>query len=230
MNTGRKQKIAWLALWSFAFVATAWVGTSVAQAQFPSVRLGGILGGKALLVIESRPPKAMSPGQSHEGIKLISVGKDHAVIEINGVKETLRMGESPLGMAAASKEESGSGQRIVLQAGRGGHFTTGGQINGQYVEFMVDTGATRVSMSADHAQAFGVSYKNSPTGIAHTANGTKRVYLVTLDSVRIGSVTLHNVEASVSDVQMPFILLGNSFLSRFNMQQNNGQLVLEKRY
>ena len=55
------------------------------------------------------------------------------------------------------------------------------------------------------------------------------VYLVTLASVRVGDVQVYNVEAAVLPQAMPFILLGNSFLSRFQMRRDNDVLQLELR-
>jgi len=47
--------------------------------------------------------------------------------------------------------------------------------------------------------------------------------------VRIGDVEVHNVEATVSRGEMPFVLLGNSFLTRFQMKRENDMLTLERR-
>lgn len=230
MTTGRIKKIAgaWALL---GLMAANSISAQTSESRFPSVRLAGVLGGKALLVIDNGPPKALSPGQTHDGIKLISVGRDQAVIEMNGAKESLRMGESPVGMVASSKTEAGAGsQRIVLQAGQGGHYYTSGQINGRHADFLVDTGATVIAMDTAHADALGISYRKGRMARFNTANGVITAYMITLDSVRIGSVTVYGVEASVSEATMNRILLGNSFLGRFDMQQSGGQLVLEKRY
>jgi aspartyl protease family protein len=55
-------------------------------------------------------------------------------------------------------------------------------------------------------------------------------YLLTLNSVRIGDVEVQNVEAIVSQQSMPYVLLGNSFLTRFSMRRDSDQMVLERRF
>jgi len=117
-----------------------------------------------------------------------------------------------------------------MQAGSGGHFMVQGAINGQAVNFMVDTGATSVAMGASEAQRIGLNYKAGKLGYGSTANGTVMVYHVKLASVRIGDVEVFDVDASVLPGSMHHILLGNSFLSRFQMKRENDQMVLERRY
>ena len=63
-----------------------------------------------------------------------------------------------------------------------------------------------------------------------TANGVVPGWRLKLASVRIGDVRVHDVDAVVSSGSMPYVLLGNSFLSRFQMTRSNDQMVLEKRY
>jgi aspartyl protease family protein len=64
----------------------------------------------------------------------------------------------------------------------------------------------------------------------NTANGQTMGYLLTLNSVRIGDVEVQNVEAIVSQQSMPYVLLGNSFLTRFSMRRDSDQMVLERRF
>jgi aspartyl protease family protein len=64
----------------------------------------------------------------------------------------------------------------------------------------------------------------------NTANGVANGWLVKLDSVRLGSVEVFNVEAVVTPTAMPYVLLGNSFLNHFQMTRTNDEMVLEKRY
>jgi aspartyl protease family protein len=124
----------------------------------------------------------------------------------------------------------GGGREIVLTAGPGGHFMTAGAINGRAANFLVDTGATSVAMGQVDADRMGIDYKNSTRrGFAETANGRVPAYGVTLTSVRIGDVEVANVEAIVLPAAMPHILLGNSFLTRFQMKRENDVMRLEKR-
>jgi aspartyl protease family protein len=122
------------------------------------------------------------------------------------------------------------GGRIVLTAGSGGHFMTQGAINGRAVRFMVDTGASLVGMGASDAERLGLDYKAGERGMVNTANGVAPAWKLKLGSVRVGDVEVFGVDALVSPRPMPYILLGNSFLTRFQMKRDNDQMVLDRRY
>jgi aspartyl protease family protein len=98
------------------------------------------------------------------------------------------------------------------------------------VQLVVDTGATMVSLSIADAERVGLNYKTGQQGQVSTANGVIPAWRTRLASVRIGDVTVYDVEALVSSGSMPYVLLGNSYLARFQMTRNNDQMVLEKRY
>lgn len=193
-----------------------------------SVALQGMMGSKALLIVDGGAPKSVAPGETHKGVKVVSTAGDEAVVEINGKRHSLRVGDAP-----ASVGGSGGGPRgdkIVMTAGSGGHFMVQGAINGSAARFMVDTGATMVAMGASDAQRLGLNYKAGQQGQVSTANGVAPAWKITLNSVRIGDVEVHNVDAVVSPQPMPYILLGNSFLTRFQMKRENDMMVLERRY
>ena len=207
-----------------AALLAALAGAAAAQ----SVALQGMLGSKALLIVNGSAPKTVAPGESHLGVKVLSTLGDQAVVEIEGKRHTLRVGDAPASVGGGMA--SPRGNRIVLTAGTGGHFVTQGAINGRAVQFMVDTGATGVGMSEADAQRIGLNYKAGQLIRLSTANGVVPGWLVKLGSVRIGDVEVYNVDASVSPGNMPYILLGNTFLSRFQMRRDNDQLVLERRF
>lgn len=206
-------------------LAVALSGPALAQ----TVALQGMLGNRALLIVDGATPKAVPPGESHQGVRVVSTSGDEAVLEINGKRHTLRVGDAP---ASVGGRGGGGprGSRIVLTAGTGGHFMTLGAINGRTVQFMVDTGATMVAMGAADADRMGLNYRSGQQGQLSTANGVVAAWKVRLDSVRIGDVEVHGVDAVVAPQAMPYILLGNSFLTRFQMRRDNDQLVLERRY
>ena len=209
-----------------AFLAVLVTATS-AQAQAQSVALAGMLGSKALLVVNGTAPKTVAAGESHEGVKVISTRGDQAVVEQDGKRNTLRVGEAPVNMGAG--KSGGKGNRIVLVAGSGGHFMTAGQINGKAVQFMVDTGATSVAMGALDAERAGVNFKAGQPVMMSTANGSVQGYRIKLDSVRVGDVEVFGVDAVVTPQPLPYMLLGNSFLTRFQMLRENDQMTLTKR-
>jgi aspartyl protease family protein len=198
-------------------------GAALAQ----SVALQGMLGNKALLIVDGAAPRSVAPGETHMGVKVLSTQGDQAVVDIGGRRHTLRVGDAPASVGASSAPR---GNKIVLTAGSGGHFLTQGAINGRPVQFMVDTGATSVSMSVQEAERLGIDYRKGQLGRSSTANGVVTTYRVKLASVRIGDVEVYDVDGNVVPAPMPYILLGNSFLTRFQMTRQNDQMVLERRY
>jgi aspartyl protease family protein len=85
-------------------------------------------------------------------------------------------------------------------------------------------------MSAADAHRIGLDFSKGQPVRMNTANGVAQAYRVRLNSVRVGDVEVYDVEAIVSEQPMPFILLGNSFISRFSMRRDADQMVLEKRF
>jgi aspartyl protease family protein len=199
-----------------------------AQAGAQKVALTGVMGQRALLVINDAAPAVLGAGDIRDGVKLISAQSDTAVIEILGQRQTLHVGDVPVNFSGKSGP-SGS-NRIVLMAGPGGHFVSSGQINGANVRFLVDTGATDVALSVQEADRIGLRYQSGQPVVMNTANGQVMGYLVHLTSVRLGDVEVYNVQAIVSASSMPFVLLGNSFLTHFQLKRENDQLTLEKRF
>lgn len=193
-----------------------------------SVALQGMLGKRALLIVNGAPPKGVAPGESHLGVKVLSTQGDQAVVEIGGQRHTLRVGDAPANVGGAPTSSRGS--RIVLAAGSGGHFTTPGSINGKPVNFLVDTGATSIAIGSIEADRIGLNYKSGPMGQSSTANGMVAFWRIKLSSVRIGDVEVYDVDAAVLNASMPYVLLGNTFLTRFQMKRENDQLVLERRF
>lgn len=191
-----------------------------------TVTLSGAMGNKALLVVNGTP-RTVAAGASWQNVKVVSVAAGEAVVEIDGKRATLAIGGAPVNLGGAASE--GNGTQIVLTAGSGGHFVTGGSINGKSVRFMVDTGATMVAISEADANRIGLRYKDGQRGIANTANGQVVVHRTSLDVVRVGDVQVYNVEALVVPAPMENVLLGNSFLTRFQMKRENDRLTLERR-
>lgn len=199
----------------------------VVQAQ--SVTLAGMMGGKALLIVDGKPPKSVAAGETWQGVKVVSTQGDTAVVAVAGKQHTLQVGDAPASVGETGGANAGSG-KIVMTAGSGGHFLSQGQINGRAVQFVVDTGATAVSLGVEEAQRIGLDYKSGQPVRMSTANGTVPGWRVKLASMRVGEVNVYDVDAVVSTGSMPYVLLGNSFLTRFQMTRTNEQLVLLKRY
>ncbi len=198
---------------------------TLAQAQ--SVVLSGMLGNKALLVVDGGAPKTVAPGETYKGVKVIATRSDAADLEVTGKRHTLRVGDTPVQMAANA---SAGSTRVVLTADSRGHFFSQGSINGATTQFMVDTGASVVGLSQAEAERLNINFKNGQPVQMSTANGMAQGWRIRLATVRVGDVQLYDVEAVVTPAPMPYVLLGNSVLSRFQMNRTNDQMVLERRY
>lgn len=189
----------------------------------------GSMGAKALLVIDGGAPRAVAAGTTVQGVKILSVSPTTAVVEIAGQRRTVTLGASPVSLGSTGPA-SGSGTRIVLSESSGGHFLAQGAINGRAARFMVDTGASVVAMGRGEAQRLGVDIRHAAPTRVQTANGVATAHQVTLASLRIGDVEVRGVDAVVVPQDMAYILLGNSFLSRFQMKRENDLLFLDRRY
>jgi aspartyl protease family protein len=211
-----------------AAVATLLAAATAAQNTPPARRItfNGTMGDKALLVIDGQP-RTLAPGASHQGVKLLGYSNGDADVAIDGRRTLLRIGAEQVSLGAAPR--AGAGSQIVLTADLGGHFVTLGSINGRSASLLVDTGASMVSMSQADAERLGVDHRKGRRGTVQTANGPVPATQVTLAQVRIGDVDVYNVDALVLPTAMPHILLGNSYLTRFQMRRENDRLTLDKR-
>ena len=203
------------------------LGLAAGGAWAQDVALTGVSNGRALLVIDGSAPRFFAAGDQRAGVKVISVGTDSAVVDAGGQRHELRLGQAPFNFEPGPSRDN---SRIVLQADGAGHFVTPGQINGKVVQFIVDTGATVVILSQADASRIGLRAESGRPVQITTANGTVLGRQVLLSSVRVGSAQVYDVPGVVMPQTMPFVLLGNSFLSRFQMQRTNDQMVLEKRF
>jgi aspartyl protease family protein len=198
-----------------------------AWAQDDEVNVVGLSQGKAVVTVGSNPkPRVLREGDSlPNGMRLIKATPEAAVFEVDGKRRTLTMGNH----VSVAAPTSSRGQ-VVLTADERGHFVTVGTINGGTVQFLIDTGATMISIGRGDARRVGIDYLKAQRGLSNTANGVAPVYKVKLDTVRVGEITLNNVDALVHDADLPWVLLGMSFLNRVEMRREGSNLTLIKRY
>ena len=197
----------------------AWADTAVS--------LQGMLGSKALLIVSGGAPRAVAPGETHQGVKVLSTQGDQALVQVDGRPVTLRVGEAPA--SVGGRPGATGGDRVVLTGDARGHFVTPGAINNQPVRFLVDTGASVVSLGQAEADRLRLDYRGGQPVTMSTANGLTRGWAFKLDQVRLGDVVVYGVDAVVTPAAMPMVLLGNSFLSRFSMQREGDQMMLVRR-
>ncbi len=139
------------------------------------VNVVGLFTGKAVLVINGGAPRTLAVGQtSPEGVKLLAADSTRAVLEIEGKRKELGMGQG----AAVAAAPTASAASITLYANNDGHFFGEGSINGKPVKFLVDTGATSVSMSSAEARRLGIDYLSGREGASSTAAGLVKAWAV----------------------------------------------------
>lgn len=199
-------------------------------AHAADVQVIGVFGSKATLIIDGGRPRTLSVGElTPEKVRLISVSGDSAVIEAGGKRQTVQMGQTGQRIGGA---QGGGAQRVTLTADAKGHFFITATVNGVSMPFLVDTGATMVAINSSYAKNAGIAYTNGERGMVQTANGVTMVYKVKLDTVRMGDITLNNVDGIVMEnAQLGHHgLLGMSFLNRTEMQRNGDSMTLIRRF
>jgi aspartyl protease family protein len=189
------------------------------------IGVAGLFPNKAVLVIDGGPPKTYSVGSTvADGVKLIASDGSTATLEVHGKRETIAIG------GYVSRAVGHSRASVTLEPDSGGHYLVQGQINGGAVRMLLDTGATAISLPASDAARLGINYRKGKIDYVTTANGTMPVYRIALDTVKVGDIEMHQVDAVVQESGLPFILLGMSFLNRTDMRRDGEQMVLTKRY
>jgi aspartyl protease family protein len=211
----------------FACALVAGLGLALAAvAQAQGVVLSGRMGERALFVVDGQT-LTLRPGERRDGLALLRWVGDEAEVELGGQRSRLRVGGTPALVGGAVPRAAA--REVVLSAGPGGHFTPAGAINGRPVRFLVDTGATLVALGRDEAARLGLDLSGARPAVSQTANGPVAVQTIVLDRVRVGEVEITQVGAVVLPQPLPYVLLGNSFLSRFQMRRDNDVMRLELR-
>ena len=196
-------------------------------AQAIDINVLGLFRDKAIVKIDGKQRVLKIGKSSPEGVSLISSNSNEAVLEFSGTRKTYAIG-SHIGTSFKRDEQPS----VFIYRNQRGMFTTVGSINGQPVNFLVDTGATSVAMNRKEADRLGIDYRlyGKPIGIS-TASGFERGWLVQLKRVRVGDVELLNVQGSVVDAESsPGVLLGMSFLGQLEMNNTNEIMKLKKKY
>jgi aspartyl protease family protein len=203
------------------------VGLSAAAgAGATDIRVAGLFTNKALVQIDGGPLRTLSVGQkTAEGVVLLSVDREAATFDIEGKRIIVGLGHARMTHSASTAES------VVLTADLQGHFRTEGQVNGRQVRFVVDTGATLIALPAGEARRLSIDYQKGRPAMMRTANGNTPGFLVKLDTVSVGNVTMYDIDAVVLEgTGLEGPLLGMSFLNRLNMKREGDIMTLTRRY
>jgi aspartyl protease family protein len=196
------------------------------DAAATDITVSGLFTNKAVVQIDNGPLQTLSVGQkTPQGVILVSVDRESATFEVDGMRTTLGLGRARMATTAPVAESA------TLTADVRGHFAADGLVNGMPVRFVVDTGASLVSLPAGEASRLSIDYRKGQKALMGTANGTTSGYLIKLDTVKVGSVTLHGVDAVVMEgAGLGSPLLGMSFLNRMDMKREGDIMTLTRRY
>jgi aspartyl protease family protein len=220
----QKRKISEMKLLPYCIAVAALLGKT-ADVNATSVGVIGLFKDKAILSVDGGPPKTVSVGQTLSGAKLISATSEAAVIEADGKRRTLAMGQSFASVQGASQSPT-----VILSADPSGHFFASGAINGVPISFLLDTGATSVAIGAQDARRMNLDYQKSTPIPVGTAAGVQKAWKVTFNTVKVGAITLNQVEGFVVEANINPALLGMSFLNRMDMKREGQTMTLIRRY
>jgi aspartyl protease family protein len=190
------------------------------------IALIGVIGDKAVVLSAGGgEPKTVKLGQTWKGVTVVSIERGQATLEVDGKRRVMTIGQHYRAAPSASDRQS-----VTLAADPRGHFFTEGAINGSPVRFLVDTGATSVALPAGDAVRLGIDYRKGQRAFSNTAAGVVPIYVVRLDTVRLGEIELTGVEGVVIERGLDVALLGMSFLNRVEMKRDGHNMVLIRRF
>jgi aspartyl protease family protein len=212
-----KRRHALVAAGSLLWAGSAWASQVV---------LAGRMGERALLVINGRP-HTLAVGATAAGVRFVRWQDDLAEVDAGAGPVKLRIGGAPALLSGTQR--ASSAREIVIPAAGGGplhgagvHQRAGGSVHGGHRRHAGGLGSGRCG-TPGHRPEPGAwcCHPDRQRPGAH-ADGDA-------DRVRVGEVEVANVGAAVLPMPMPYVLLGNSFLSRFQMRRDNDVMRLELR-
>ncbi|WP_417787221.1 retropepsin-like aspartic protease family protein [Stutzerimonas xanthomarina] len=199
---------------------------SLAVTAAPRVQVVGLFPGAAVLNVDGQR-KLVRVGQvGPGGVEVVNADSKGAVLRVEGVERSYKLSRE-LSSGFAEPER----RQLSIAQGQGGHYWVAGSINGQPVQFLVDTGATSVAINEIQARRLGIDYRvDGRQIVVGTASGTAKAWRVNLSSVKVGAIDVLGVEAVVVEGGSPTdALLGMSFLGRVSWREDQGVLKLESK-
>lgn len=192
----------------------------------------------------------MTPGTEIEGIRLLNIQGNIANFSIQGDLYKISTGQITVvstSTFARPRDPESNGivihkgnsarkiREISIPADRKGRYFIMGTINSVPIRFQIDTGADTIAMSRSEGARIGLPVEKGIRGTSTTASGTMSTFNGSCQEVTVGPITLNHVMCSVSEkpdnsALNQATLLGNSFLRRITMHQENGVLTLSQAY
>jgi aspartyl protease family protein len=180
--------------------------------------------GKTAVMQINGQRKTLRVGDSVDGVTLIAAEPTSATVQINGQSQTLGLSER-VGTTYQAPSE------LVVTIARDAmlKYQTNASINGRSALVLVDTGANIMAISGEQAQAMNIDYSGGELTTVETASGVSPAHVITLNSVAVGGIEVNNVPALVVEGAYPAtILLGMSYLQHVKLQEHNGILSLSR--
>jgi len=211
-----------LTLFSLLLVLTC----SVGWAENASVKVVALFSNQAMLMINGKNI-IMKKGDVVQGVTLVSASGREAIVRFeNGIERTLGLNQ---GIQQAYKKPQNN--KLTVYSNKNGMFMMPGKINGRNTHFLLDTGATFIALSSAEADKLKLSYKSGKKGIVQTASEVVPVWHIKLNKVKVGNISVPNVDAVVLKGNSPQLtLLGMSFLKHIKLQRNGAAMIIEQKY
>ncbi len=162
---------------------------------------------------------------------LLAVGAFAARFADRAVEEHSETQAAVVQPSYEPREPTSSGRSLMLESDRQGHYQVEARVEGRFIDFMVDTGASLVVLRESSAAQAGIRPQpRDYTAVAVTANGKIKAAPAKIERIEVGGITVYDVPAMVlPDEALARNLLGVSFLSRLKRYEfANGRLVLEQ--
>jgi len=194
-----------------------------------NIVINGLFKDKVVATIDGKQRILKKDKLTTDGLKLIKANSKEATIEINGISKVFTLDEKIVSTFSEGKHTPLiTAKKVKIKADNSGQYVKQGEINGKLVEFLVDTGATYVSINSNLAKQLRIKYEDGKQLIMETAMGRDIAYEVKLKSVKIGNIELRNVTGIVSDKMTDTVLLGMSFLGKLKVKSEGMTMILEK--
>ena len=144
--------------------------------------------------------------------------------EVAGVRQRLAAGGAPVAVGSGARAPAS----LQLQVGADRLYHVEAKVNGRVLPAVVDTGASLVTLSVEQARSLGLDWHRGQPTPVQTANGRISGWSLRLARLAVGPFDLRDVEAVVLETDLPHLLVGNSFLRRFQVTQREDQMTLSR--
>ena len=202
-------------------LSTQTVASNTAHTE---IQVVGLFKDAAIISVQ-HSQQMMRVGDEKHDVRLLAANSENALVEYHGKRMLLSMAETAA-IQVGLPEPSHAQAHLIAS---GDMYNVTGSINDQLADFVVDTGASYITMSVAQAERLRLNYDQAQQVVMHTANGKVNAQVFNVDKIRIGGIELRNVQAAVVDnLASPRILLGMSFLRQVEMEHKNGLMILKQ--